>query len=224
MATTTAPGVARPRRTQEERRAATQARLLSATAECLAELGWAGTSTTEVARRAGLSRGAQQHHFPTKAELVGAAVEHMLDRHRVEFEEAFARLPPERRGAEGALDLLWDIFRTPNAAALLELSVAARTDGELKALCADIHDRVADITIQTFERLFPRTLPPEVAGVLLRGVLALMAGLALQHGADGDRHGHQAAVLAQIKAIGAQLIPNPPAGRPPAGDHMALPD
>ena len=50
--------------------------------ECLAELGWSGTSTTEVARRAGVSRGAQQHHYPTKMLLVAAALEHLLDRQR----------------------------------------------------------------------------------------------------------------------------------------------
>ena len=45
-------------------------RLLEATVECLVERGWSGTSTTLVSERAGVSRGAQLHHFPTKGDLV----------------------------------------------------------------------------------------------------------------------------------------------------------
>ena len=62
---------------QEERTRAMRARLLEATIECLVERGWAGTSTTVVSQRAGVSRGAQLHHFPTKNALVLAAVEHL---------------------------------------------------------------------------------------------------------------------------------------------------
>ena len=55
---------------QQERSRATQARLLEATVECLVEHGWSGTTTTVVAERAGVSRGAQLHHYPTRAALV----------------------------------------------------------------------------------------------------------------------------------------------------------
>src|SRR6185369_6387055 len=79
----------RERRTQAERSATTRARLLDATIACLHDLGYAGTSTPEIARRAGLSRGAQLHHFPTKAELVTSAVEHLFLRRRDEFLQAF---------------------------------------------------------------------------------------------------------------------------------------
>ena len=54
-------------------------RLLEATVECLVEHGWSGTSTTLVSQRAGVSRGAQLHHFPTKNDLVVAAVEHLSE-------------------------------------------------------------------------------------------------------------------------------------------------
>src|SRR5882672_9007518 len=90
------------RRTQEERSATTRALLLDATLECLTELGYARTTTTEIAERGGVSRGAQLHHFPTKAELVTEAVEHLFERRNEESREPFARLPvnteePRRR-------------------------------------------------------------------------------------------------------------------------------
>ncbi|MCW2898744.1 MAG: transcriptional regulator, TetR family [Streptosporangiaceae bacterium] len=199
-----------PSRTQEERRARTQTRLLDATMECLVELGWSGTSTTEVASRAGVSRGAQQHHYPTKIVLVEAALEHLLERQRLAYEQAFAILPPERRNVEGAIDLLWNVFRQPPALALLELAVAARTDDELKPLCIDVNERILQVIVETFGRLFPQTaLPEDFADSMLRGVFALLVGLSLQNVLDHDAHGHQAAVLAHIKSIARILVPNP---------------
>ena len=72
----------RRRRTQEERSAETRTRLLDAAIECLLKLGYAGTTTTEIATRAKVSRGAQLHHYPTKQELLTAAVEHLFERDR----------------------------------------------------------------------------------------------------------------------------------------------
>src|SRR3954466_4512427 len=64
----------RRRRTQAERSAATVDALLDATIECLVEDGYANTTTSRVAERAGVSRGAHLHHFQTRSALVAAAV------------------------------------------------------------------------------------------------------------------------------------------------------
>ncbi|WP_285580361.1 TetR/AcrR family transcriptional regulator [Actinoallomurus iriomotensis] len=194
-------------RTQEERRAETQGRLLDATMECLAELGWSGTSTTEVARRAGVSRGAQQHHYPTKMLLVAAALEHLLERQRLAYERAFADLPDDRRNVEGALDLLWDTFRQAPSLALMELAMAARTDETLRGLSLDINERVVQVILETFHRLFPTSLDPEAASTVIRTLFATLIGLTLQNALDDDAHGHQAAVLTQLKSFARLLIP-----------------
>ena len=76
------------RRTNGQRSAATQAQVLDAAIDCLVELGYARTTTTEVARRAGVSRGAQTHHFPTKDDLVLAAIDHLLARRNREFQRS----------------------------------------------------------------------------------------------------------------------------------------
>src|SRR5712692_3582600 len=101
--------VSRPRRTQDQRSAATRARLLDATIACLFEFGYANTTTTEIAERAGLSRGAQLHHFPTKAALVTTAIEHLLQRRTEEFRTAFAGLPRDADRVAAAIDLLWSM-------------------------------------------------------------------------------------------------------------------
>jgi AcrR family transcriptional regulator len=194
-------------RTQEERRAETQGRLLDATIECLAELGWSGTSTTEVARRAGVSRGAQQHHYPTKMLLVAAALEHLLERQRLAYERAFADLPEGRRNVEGALDLLWDTFRQAPSLALMELAMAARTDETLRDLSIGINERIVQVIVETFHRLFPASLDEEAASTLIRSLFATLIGLTLQNSLDDDVHGHQAAVLTQLKSFARLLIP-----------------
>src|SRR6195952_4880302 len=76
---------------QEERTRVMRQRLLDATFECLVEHGFSGTSTTLVSRRAGVSRGAQLHHFPTKNDLVLAAVEPLSAVSGLELREAATR-------------------------------------------------------------------------------------------------------------------------------------
>ena len=82
---------------QEERTRAMRARLLEATVEVLVERGFAGTTTTLVSHRAGVSRGAQLHHFPTKNDLVFAAVDHLTRVRGDELAAAAARLPQDVR-------------------------------------------------------------------------------------------------------------------------------
>src|SRR5256714_5404668 len=88
-------GSGQQRRTQAQRVAETRLKLLDATVECLAEVGYARMTTADVADRAGLSRGAQLYHFQSKAELVATAVEHLLDRLHTETMQAMAALPAD---------------------------------------------------------------------------------------------------------------------------------
>jgi AcrR family transcriptional regulator len=131
------------RRTQEERRTATRTAILDATIGCVIDYGYADTTTTRVADRAGVSRGAQVHHFPTKAELVAQAVAHLARRRAVELGRGLKKLPPGRGRVEAALDLLWQSHSGPLFEAMLELWVAARTDEELRAALIPLEEEVA---------------------------------------------------------------------------------
>jgi len=173
------------RRTQEERSAATRARLLDATLECLSELGYARTTTTEIAERGGVSRGAQLHHFPTKAELVTEAVAYLFDRRDEEFRAAFAKLPADVDRGAAAVDILWSMVSGPTFHAWLELAVAARTDPLLQPKLAGLTTRFTENVTRTFRELFPRPagtapywdLAPTFTFALLEG-LALDAMVA----------------------------------------------
>lgn len=129
----------RTRRTQQERSDATRAKLLDATLDCLVELGYAGTSTTEVVRRAGVSRGAQVHHFPTKGELVREAIVHLARRQREELHVSVERQADSRTDrAELVVNAFWKLYSGPLFPAALELLVAARTDPSLQSAVADL--------------------------------------------------------------------------------------
>lgn len=124
-------GVPAPTRTpQADRTAATRLRLMEATVDCLVELGWAGTTTTVVSERAGVSRGAQLHHFPTKQDLVVSAVGYLMDRRREDLRSQVGTLPRNGR-VRAALDLVSANFTSTVFFAALELWVAARSDAEL---------------------------------------------------------------------------------------------
>jgi AcrR family transcriptional regulator len=127
----------RPTRTQAQRSAQTRQKLLDATIDSLVELGYAGTSTQGIARRAGVSRGAQLHQFPTKVTLVVAAVEHLVEKRLAEI---LATEPDPERG----LEVLVEAFTGPLFYAALELWVAARTDAELFEAMVPLERRVSD--------------------------------------------------------------------------------
>ena len=201
------PARNQPRRTQEERSAATRTALLEATVGCLAELGYAGTTTTEIAARAGLSRGAQLHHFPSKAELVSTAVEHLAHRQHDEFVEAFARRPPAADRAAAAIDLLWPLLSGPTFYAWLELVVAARTDAELRERMAVHTERFMDRVAQTFREIFPEAETDAFFSHAPRFVFALMNGMAVYKILDV---GSQENLLETLKSLARLIQPGTP--------------
>lgn len=124
---------ATPRQTQADRSRDTRLKLMQAVVDCLVDVGWAGTTTTLVSERAGVSRGAQLHHFASRGELVAAAVEHVgAESVRELRARADALGRPVRTPA--VVGLIVDFYVSPLFAAALELWVAARTDTELRAL------------------------------------------------------------------------------------------
>jgi AcrR family transcriptional regulator len=197
----------RPRRTQAERRASTRARLLDATLECLGDLGYAHTTTPEIARRAGLSRGAQLHHFPTKAELVTAAVEHLFERRYQQFRAAFAEVPAGADRYAAAIDILWSMVSGPTFHAWLELAVASRTDPELRRAIRDLTGTLRDLIAETFRELFGAAHADHpFFAVAPHFAFALLDGLALERIAGGD-DAEAMQVIDALKALARLTMP-----------------
>ncbi len=171
---------------QEERTRAMRQRLLDATVECLVERGWSGTSTTLVSQRAGVSRGAQLHHFPTKADLVLAAVEHLSDARRADLEAAAAELPTGRRRTRAVLEMLAVHFTGPVFSAALELWVAARTDEALREAVGPLEQRIGRETHHAVVGLLGFDQSQPGARELVQATLDLVRGLGLANTLTDD--------------------------------------
>jgi AcrR family transcriptional regulator len=167
------------RRTQQERSAATQAALLDAAIDCLIVDGYANTTTSRVAERAGLSRGAHLHHFQTRAALVAAAVERFATRRIDELQHEIERLPRGPDRTLRALDLLWRLYSGPLFQAAVDLFAAARTDAELRASLFRFERVIARETVRLCRDLFAEQAGRPDFPQLLELVLSTIRGLAL---------------------------------------------
>ncbi|PRX45989.1 TetR family transcriptional regulator [Prauserella shujinwangii] len=130
------------RQPQQERSRTTRRRLVDAAVECLAERGWNGTTVAVIAERAGVSRGAAQHHFPTREDLVAAAVEYLGEEQISELRARAAALPDGPSRAEPVAEMLLDLYTGPMFRAALHLWVAASTDENLRAVLVPLEARV----------------------------------------------------------------------------------
>jgi AcrR family transcriptional regulator len=191
------------RPTQSERRTATRRALLDATAACLIQQGYQGTTTTAVCERAGVSEGALFRHFPTKQTLLSVVAEHLYDRLDERFVHRFRQLDRgERTTPEGdtirakharrvqrAVRLLWQVFESDELAASLELELAARTDASLRADLEPVIARHGErIRVLTAE-LFPDAVRDEHYERTIDLVFELMSGMAVSRMVDrSDPH------------------------------------
>src|ERR1700716_3860707 len=119
------PSRQKPKRPKSDRRKETQSAILSASIDLLAENGYAGFSASRVARRAGVSRGAQEHYFPKKNDLIAAATQHAM-REAVEHARSLAR--PATGAADPVAKFLTDsehFFFRPVFRAMIEIMIAA---------------------------------------------------------------------------------------------------
>ena len=124
-------------RSRSERTADSRLLILDAAVACLVEEGYAGASTLAVQARAGVSRGRLLHHFPSRAELLVAAAEHVATTRLEEVRHRAAALmddgPTGRERVDRAIDLMWTTFQEPPFWAAMELWTAARTAPALRA-------------------------------------------------------------------------------------------
>jgi AcrR family transcriptional regulator len=124
--------VAPSHRTQEERRAETQAKVLEATIKSLLDDGYAQTTTRHVAALAGVSPGALAHYYPRRVDLVASAIERLAEQRIDAWHEMAHTLPAEAELRVPALaDLLWEDFSSPLFTVFVKVWVAAADESEL---------------------------------------------------------------------------------------------
>lgn len=111
----------------------TRGSILRAIVECLAECGYSNLTLGLVARKAGLSKGAMQHHFESKSAAIEAALEFIFLQ-QIELQQSYARGPSEPTDDQlhgRRIDALWGFVQDASYVAFLEIAMAARTDPHL---------------------------------------------------------------------------------------------
>ncbi|WP_205878637.1 TetR/AcrR family transcriptional regulator [Mycobacterium camsae] len=142
-------------------------RLLDATVECLVAHGYGGTSTHRVVELAGVTRGAQVHHFRSKEDLVVAAIEHLAEQRARDTIRELARVKATPDPVSAALDYIWESHQGPTFSATVELWVAARTDPVL----AQHVDRVEPVVNAALVGAIAQLLPERSGQKELRDII-----------------------------------------------------
>ncbi|MER6556565.1 TetR/AcrR family transcriptional regulator [Streptomyces sp. NPDC001027] len=169
--------VDRDRVPKQDRSRATRQRLLEAAVACLGEHGWAGSTVSVVAERAGVSRGAAQHHFPTREDLFTAAVEYVAEERSTALRALFPQgAAGDRRAVVAALV---DLYTGPLFRAALHLWVAASNEEQLRPRVTELEARVGRETHRIAVELLDAD--ESVPGVRERvqGLLDMARGLGL---------------------------------------------
>lgn len=141
---------------QAQKSAATRNLIVEAAIRCFVDLGYAQTTTTAIAEKAGLSRGAMLHHFPSKIDIVRAAVDYLHGKRLKAFRKSVQRAAPgDGDRVRQAVEAYWAHVRHPMFVAFFELSVAARTDRELAAILLPAQEAFESEWYRTAVELFP---------------------------------------------------------------------
>jgi AcrR family transcriptional regulator len=190
MGAVTSSGTAVERAPKQDRSRATRRRLLEAAVSCLAERGWSGSTVSVVAERAGVSRGAAQHHFPTREDLFTAAVEYVAE----ERSTALRALRPRGRTEVVA------VYTGPLFRAALHLWVAASNEPQLGGRVTELEARVGRETHRIAVELLAADESRPGVRETVQGLLDMARGLGLANllTDDGPRRERVVAQWAEI--------------------------
>lgn len=168
---------------QAQKSAMTRDRILDAAINCFVELGYTNVTTAKVASSAGVSRGAMLHHFPSKTELIQAAVEYLHDKLLEDYTKRVAGIPASLKGKKrrrAGIDAYWDHLTGDLFTVYHELCVASRTDPELQTILENsqqlFEKHVHDSNTEMFEEWNDRgdryLLAMDVTKFMMEGMAA----------------------------------------------------
>ncbi|MFJ3954487.1 TetR/AcrR family transcriptional regulator [Streptomyces sp. Je 1-4] len=199
-----------PKQPQQERSRATRLKLLEAAVSCLAERGWSGSTVAVVAERAGVSRGAAQHHFRTREDLFTAAVEHVAEKRQGAVKAVAHNLPPAGSVARTwvIVEELVGLYTGPLFRAALHLWVAASDEDQLRDRVTALEARVGREAHRTAVALLDAD--EAVAGVreTVQGLLDMARGLGLANLLTDDSARRAKVVEEWARIIDSQLRPS----------------
>lgn len=199
---------ARPRREgpAQARSIAMRDNLIETTLDVIFDCGYRSASTPEFSRRAGVSRGALLHHFPTRSDIIIAAMERLLGDGTREIREVAGRVAKQEVSLEEFVEFLWKLFSGRFFYISLEFINEARTDAELRdrmiPVVQDFHTALDSIWAE-FEKQADGM--PRATRVVLNLTICLMRGMGVQTVLKDDPD-YFRSMLEAWKAILPQLL------------------
>ncbi|MFF2553938.1 TetR/AcrR family transcriptional regulator [Nocardia sp. NPDC058058] len=174
--------MATPHEPKQDRSRATRQRLLEATIDCLAETGWAAATVAVVAERAGVSRGAAQHHFPTREELITAALDYMFDTRMAQSladAQAIGEVAEGQGRTEAVVTALVEGYTTTFFKAALQVWTHAAADPALRERIVPMEARFGRVSHRMAVEALGVDDSDPVAHHLVQATLDLARGLGL---------------------------------------------
>ena len=208
------PAPARVRRSQAERSQATQQDLIDATIRVIAQRGLANASAFEIAKAAGVTPGALQHHFANKNELILRAALELVrsdDRDGTATVWPSPNLPLHER-ALAAVDSSWlTVYGRPNYVTVWSIFMACRTDEALLAHMAAEREALRVRMAANFLRAFPELRGTPDSESFANLVFSALRGMGVQEmfrpppALSGDQRAMLAELIVQRCAVAAKL-------------------
>jgi AcrR family transcriptional regulator len=175
------------RRTQAERSEETQTRILKAAANLIRKRGYARFRTAEVAKEAGLSRGAQLHHFPTKDSLVVATLEYVFEQAQVMSRRRASAVNRPRDLIETVIEDAREFFFSEHFMVAIDIVLSTSTNQSVRKQILDI-SRKARRPVETAwtVALAASGVANPLASQIVSLTLGLVRGMALRTLWDND--------------------------------------
>lgn len=187
---------------QQRKSAQTRVAILEAAIDCLEKHGYARTTTQLIAETAGISRGAMLHHYATKQELIASVIDYAFYKRMEGFIDRVHGLTEEQRVHQNAgMEVYWQSILTREYMATLQLSVAARTDAELREILLPKHRKYDRVERETVLAAFPEwSSKAELFELSMDFCIASMEGLLLNRDVWDDRR-RRVALRALISTV-----------------------
>lgn len=175
------------RRTQAERSEETRTRILKAAANLIRKRGYARFRTAEVAEEAGLSRGAQLHHFPTKDLLVVATLEYVFEQAQALSRRRASAVNRPRDLIEAVIEDAREFFFSEHFMVAIDIVLSTSTNQSVRKQILDI-SRKARRPVETAwtGALAASGVPGQLASDIVALTLSLVRGMALRTLWDND--------------------------------------
>ena len=195
----------RARRTQAERTAATRERIVAAVVASIAEVGFQRTTASEIARRAGVTWGAAQHHFGGKDGILAAVLQNSFAR----LAERLSGIPagaPLATRVELFVGRAWEHFASPHYRSTLEILLHLDPSARRPGWQAPMQRELDAIWRGTFPEA---RLPHRRALALQRYTASVLSGLAALSLLDGSRATRGAELRLLEATLLRELSPGP---------------